>query len=119
MVLPAEVFAQSGGTGGGSGGTGGGSGGGIVLTNPIGVDTIPAVLDRIINFMIVLAGPIAVIMLIYAGYLFVVGGGSEEKVKTARRIILGVVIGIAILVLSKALVYVTCNVLGTSCVPSV
>ena len=89
--------------------------GDVVLTNPLGVNTIPQVLDRIINFMIILAGPIAVLMLVYAGYLFVVGGGSEEKVKTAKRIILGVVIGISILVLSKALVYVTCNVLGTSC----
>lgn len=120
LVLPMNVLAQipagTGGTAGSNDGTGGTAGGGdVVLTNPLAVNSISAIVDKIVNFLLVLAGPIAVLMLVYAGYLFIVGGTKEENIKKARSIILYVVIGIAVLVLSKAIVYVTCNALGVTC----
>ena len=113
MKVLAQIPAGTGGTAGSGSGTGGTAGGNVVLTNPLGADTIPAILDRIINFMLILAGPIAVLMLVYAGYLFVVGGTKEESIKKARSIILYVVIGIAVLVLSKAIVSVVIDVINT------
>jgi heme/copper-type cytochrome/quinol oxidase subunit 2 len=76
----------------------------VVLTNPLAADSIPAILDRIINFMLIIAAPIAVIMTIYAAYLFITAGDNQEKVKTARKTLMYVIIGVAILILSKGIV---------------
>ncbi len=93
----------------GSGGTLPGSGGplpsGTVgIQNPLKSNDLSQLLDNIINFLLTLAAPIAVIMMIYAGYLFITASDNEEKVKTARKTMLYVVIGVAILILSKGVV---------------
>ena len=76
----------------------------VVLTNPLAADSIPAILNRIIDFMLIVAGPIAVIMTIYAAYLFITAGDNQERVKTARKTLMYVIIGVAILILSKGIV---------------
>ncbi len=74
------------------------------IQNPLKAQDLSQLLDNIINFLLTLAAPIAVIMMIYAGYLFITASDNEEKVKTARKTMLYVVIGIAILILSKGVV---------------
>ena len=88
-----------------------------VITNPLPFNTIPEVLNRIIDFLALLAAPIAVLMLVYAAYLFVLAGTSPDNVKKAKSIILYVVVGLVVLGLSKAIVYVTCSVIGVDCSP--
>jgi hypothetical protein len=104
--LPIFVFAQAGGAGGGAGG-GGDSTGESVITNPITAENIPDILNEIINFMLTIAGPIAVVMTIYAAYLFITAGDNQERVKTARKTLMFVIIGVAILILSKGIVSLT------------
>src|SRR3989338_5600411 len=92
LVAPVFVLAQAGGSGstggsGGSGSTGGTSG----IQNPLQAKDLSQLLDNIINFLLTLAAPIAVIMMIYAGYLFITASDNEEKVKTARKTMLYVV----------------------------
>lgn len=84
--------------------TGGQQSDDITIQNPLTANSIPEVLDAIINFLLTLAAPIAVIMTIFAGYLFLIAGDNQEKVKTARKTLLYVVIGVAILILSKGIV---------------
>ena len=117
LVLPMKVLAQSSGSGTGPGSSGSGVGPDVVLTNPIGADTIPAILDNIINFMLIVAAPIAVIMTIYAAYLFITAGDNQEKVKTARKTLMYVIIGVAILILSKGIVSLTKSFLDTTPAP--
>ena len=76
----------------------------VGIENPLKAKDLTELLNNIINFLLTLAAPIAVIMMIYAGYLFITASDNEEKVKTARKTMLYVVIGIAILILSKGVV---------------
>ena len=85
------------------------------ITDPLGVGGIQGLFNRIIDGLLLLAGPVAVIMLVYAGYLFVIASDNENRIKTARATVLYVVIGIAVLVMSKAIVYVACDFLGAKC----
>lgn len=105
LLLPrfTLAFTNSAGDTAGSGSSGQTSGD-ITIQNPLTANSIPEVLDAIINFLLTLAAPIAVIMTIFAGYLFLVAGDNQEKVKTARKTLLYVVIGVAILILSKGVV---------------
>lgn len=111
LFLPVMVFAAH----GGDDTTGGDD---VVITNPLPYNDIPSVLNRIIDFLALLAAPIAVLMLVYAAYLFVFGGLSENNVKKAKSIILYVVIGIMVLVMSKAIVSVTVSVLNEPAPPA-
>lgn len=120
MLSYGVVLAQGtgGSTQGGGSGTGGSvKGGSTTFTDPLGVGGISGLFDRIINDLLLLAGPIAVIMIVYAGYLFVTAADNQEQVKKAKATVKYAVIGIAVLVLSKALIYVTCDFLGVKCTP--
>ncbi len=122
LTAPVLVWADHDGTSGGH--TGGGSSGGQtgdaqpVLTDPINAGSVQEIANRIINFLFILAGPVAVIMIVYAGYLFLTATDNEEQVKKARKTILYVVIGIAVLVLSKAVIYVALDVLKGPTAPA-
>ena len=100
LTAPALVWAQA----GGSGSENGDSDAQPVLTNPISSGTVQEIADKLIDFFLVLAAPIAVIMTIYAGYLFLTAGDNQDKVKTARKTLLYVVVGVAVLILSKGIV---------------
>lgn len=53
--------------------------------------------QNVINFLIFkLAAPLAAIMFIYAGFLYVTNGGDESKVKRAHEIFWAVFIGLVI-----------------------
>lgn len=75
-----------------------------VLSDPINAGSVQEIADKLIDFFLVLAAPIAVIMTIYSGYLFLTAGDNQDKVKTARKTLLYVVVGVAVLILSKGIV---------------
>lgn len=117
-LAPVFVSAQATGQSPGGAVTGQSPDSDVVITNPLPYASIPAVIDRIIEFLALLAAPIAVLMLVYAAYLFVLGGTSENNVKKAKSIILWVVVGLVVLGLSKAIVYVTLSVLDSPSPPT-
>lgn len=106
--LVPQVHAQ------GSQGNVGGSGG---ITNPLGESTtsITDVLKKVINWMLGLVGFLALIALIIGGARMIMDFGNEEQVKKAKATILWAVIGLAVVILSYAIInIVTSEILGTS-----
>ena len=61
-------------------------------------------LRNAINLFSIAAGIASVIMLLYAGFRYIVSGGSAEGVKGARSAITYVIIGIVIVALSQIIV---------------
>jgi len=86
------------------------------ITNPLGsVSTITGVLTGIIKWMLGLVGFLALIALIIGGGRMVIDFGNEEQVHKAKQTILWAVIGLAVVILSYALVnIVTSEILKTS-----
>ncbi|MEK7545219.1 MAG: pilin [Patescibacteria group bacterium] len=58
---------------------------------------------RIINFFLLFLGLVAVVMIIYAGVLYVTSAGGDQ-IETAKKIIMYAVIGILLIAISFALV---------------
>lgn len=56
---------------------------------------------------------IAVIMIIYGGFLYVTAGTNEDNTKKAKSILIYAIIGLAIAILSYAIVNVAINFIGT------
>lgn len=69
------------------------------IGNPLGKNTtLFTVIVRVVDGLIILAIPIVVFMVIYAGFLFVTAQGNVEKLEKAKRAILYSLIGALILV---------------------
>ena len=58
----------------------------------------------IVNFFLTFLGLLAVIMIIYGGFLYVSAAGNDEKIGQAKKIIMYSVAGIIIILVSFAVV---------------
>ncbi len=68
--------------------------------------------ERMINliiFALTFLGIIFIIMIIYAGFLWMTSGGSEDKISKARKIIIRSIIGVAIILLAYAITIFVIN----------
>lgn len=80
------------------------TGGGVVeIPNPVGATTFAGLIGQIVDFLILVIIPIATIMILYAGLLFMTSGGSVEKVQKAKQTLTWAVVGIAILLISRGI----------------
>lgn len=88
--------------------------GGVVrLVNPLkDIDSLEELLDAIINFIFWVGMALAPIMLIIAGFMYVISAGIPDKIKLAQNIALYTFIGLAVLLFAKGLVAVLISVLG-------
>lgn len=110
LAFPA-LAQNDGGTGGLGVGPVGGAGG---IKNPLkGVNSITDVLKNVINWLLGLVGFAALIALIIGGFRMIVDFGNEEQVKKAKTTILWAVIGLAVVILSYAIInIVVSDILG-------
>ncbi len=68
------------------------------LNNPLTFPSIIDLLAAVLNVVIVIATPIVVFYLIYAGFLYVTARGNAEKIEEASKAIMyGVIGGVIIL----------------------
>lgn len=65
-------------------------------------DSLTKVIVRLINFALSLIGIIFLILVIYAGFLWMTAGGNEDQVDKAKKLIINSVIGILVIVAAYA-----------------
>lgn len=53
----------------------------------------------IINYAIIIIGVLAVLIFVYAGYLYLTAGGDETKINTEKNVVLYAVVGVVVSVL--------------------
>lgn len=69
----------------------------------INCDSIPSCVGKLIDFALTLAVPVAVVFVMYAGFLFVSSGGSEQKLEIAKKTLFWAIIGLFVAIGAKAL----------------
>lgn len=74
----------------------GNTGSGGLISNPINVNSLSDLVNKILEIIIQIGMPILVLAVVYVGFLFVYARGSEEGLKKAKNALLTVVIGAAI-----------------------
>lgn len=82
------------------------------MTHPPAVRAAKRVIDNTTRSLSALAEPIAVLMVIYAAFLLITSASSEDRVRRARATLLYVIVGLAVLILSKTFVSLVKNILG-------
>lgn len=71
-----------------------------------GIDSqteLPELIGQIINIILGFLGIVLLLLILYAGFLWMTAGGDEGKVKTARQIIANSIIGLIIIVAAFAI----------------
>ena len=78
-----------------------------MYTNPVAaqlsIDSIPCFLLALVNLVFFVVGPIIVICIIYAGFMFVSAQGNETKITKARTLLTWTLIGAGVLLSAKAI----------------
>lgn len=94
----------------------GGGGTTVAIPNPLCSGNqscgLTDIIQRILTFLLQVAVPLATLVVLWAGFLFMTAGGSEERIKTAKRALWSAVVGIGILLLATGIVNVIKSILS-------
>ncbi len=74
------------------------------LTNPLSTDSPQVLIGNIINAALGVVGSIALLMFIYGGFTWMTSGGSADKIKKGRDILMWSAIGLIVIFASYGLV---------------
>ncbi len=79
------------------------------LTIGVGSADLKQTVVNIITFVLGLLGLIAVIMILYGGFIWLTAGGNEDKVDSAKKIISAAAVGLVVILISWAIVQFVIN----------
>ena len=93
--------------------TGGTSRGPVSLPNPLGVTSISALLERIVQYLsLYIAPPIVTLMIFWGAFQILTAAGNPEKITQGRKTITYAVIGYVIILIGWGFVSIIKEVLG-------
>lgn len=84
----------------------------VCLCPPTSATSIEVLLDNVINYIFLIATAITPILIIVGGFYFITSAGSVDKVTKAKNIITYTIIGYAIVLFARGLVYILADLLG-------
>ena len=82
------------------------------MQNPIQYGTIPAIINAVGNLIWSLAIPAGIIMIIYAGWLYIFGGACPQSVQKAHSAITWAILGIILVIIGSGIAKTICGILG-------
>ncbi len=86
----------------------------VKLENPIGTNSVPVLIGRVINAVLGVVGSVALIMFIYGGITWMTAAGNEQSVSKGKNILMWAALGLAVIFLSYALVTFVIEAIGTT-----
>ena len=84
----------------------------LEIKNPLQYDSIEKVIDAVVSFIATIGISIAVIVIIWAGILYMTSGSNESRLQSAKKTIMWAVIGAAILLSAKFITDLIASILG-------
>ena len=82
----------------------------VSLPNPLSVDNFEDLIDAVINWLLIISLPIVIMLIVFAGFQYMVAGVSPDQAKQAINMVKYAVIGYAVMLLAKVLVGVVTGV---------
>ena len=75
----------------------------VTLENPISAESFETLVTAILEVVVAIGTPIAILAIIYSGFLFVKAQGKPEALKTAREALIWTIVGVAVLLGARLL----------------
>lgn len=83
----------------------------ITFNNPLNSDILRIAIDKIVTFIFYISLGLGPLLIIIGAVILSAAGQNPEQAEMGKRIIVYTLIGLAIVFLAKALVYIVINVL--------
>lgn len=83
-----------------------------VIVNPLNIDNLPSLLCVIFDGLIYIGAPILTLVIVLAGVKWITSMGNSDNIKEARRAITFAVIGMIVILSSKAIYAFIVSILG-------
>jgi len=88
--------------------------GSVCIENPIRFDTFPALLGAIAKGVATIIGGLGVIMIIYAGILFLISAGDPGRLGKAKTALGYAIIGIAVALAATGIIELIKTIIGAT-----
>lgn len=75
----------------------------VTIENPLQATTFEELFNKIVDFLFYIALGVAPIMIVVAGYYFIMAEGDPKKLETAKNIIKWTLIGLLIIICAKGI----------------
>lgn len=87
--------------------------GAVTLKNPLEVDTIPQLLERIVLAVAGIIATIATIMIAWSGILFITSTGNEQRMNNAKKAFFYAIIGFVVAIAASTIIAVVKGIIQT------
>ncbi len=77
---------------------------GITIDNPLETKDVQELLNNVIDAILQIVGVIAVAMIVYGGIQYMISGGEEKKLESAKKTITYAVVGLVVVILAGAII---------------
>lgn len=82
------------------------------IKNPIGCDTIDACILLVVNYVLGLAGVLALASIVYGGFLYITAAGNQDRIEAGKNAVYYSIIGLLVIGLSYAILRFIFSALG-------
>ena len=82
------------------------------IQNPLNTICFSGILDSILNVIFTLSLIVVPFVVVYAGFLFVTGGGNPQQISRARDTLIWAAVGFGVILISKGLPFILKDILG-------
>ena len=83
----------------------------VKVTNPIATSDFSKIVGNTLQWVLSVAGAVALMMLIAGGLYYITAGGSEDRVRTAKKMVTWTILGLVLVLISYALLEVLNRIL--------
>ncbi len=83
-----------------------------MINNPLDIDTVVELINRILDFIWKLAIVFAPVMLLVGGFYIMTAGGNPTNFEKGKKIMIYTIIGFAIVLLSRGIVALVKDIIG-------
>lgn len=78
---------------------------GVTIENPLGsTGSVEGLIEKIIDALMLLAGSVAAMAIVYGAFTLLTSAGESEKVESAKKTITYAIIGLVIIALAKPII---------------
>lgn len=88
------------------------SAGNVIADNVASIECFPVIVGNVIFWLLILAGIVALVLIIISGFKFVTSGGEAKQAEGARKTLTYAIIGLVVVLLSFAIVATIAQVTG-------
>lgn len=82
------------------------------ITNPIGCDKIDTCILRVVNYVLGLAGVLALAAIVYGGFMYITAAGNQDRIEAGKHAVFYSVVGLVVIALSYAILTFVFTSLG-------